>query len=146
MCVPEFRDEKKSQQSLRQIHGYRPKALKRERSFLVVSPVDYPIFVAARQTTSQTDDVTERGYFFRWLDDMTSFCSAFACSSASEIHPDSHCAKVVYPVERYSDYAALDAARLLQQRRYDVRHQLFRPISEDDDSRSHSNTMITDVM
>jgi hypothetical protein len=134
MCVPEFQDETRSHQTIQKIHRYRPKLLKRERSFLVVSPVDYPILIAARQNSLQTEEVREKGYFFRWLDDMTSFCSTFTCSSASEIHPESRCAKVVYPVERYSDYAALDAARLLQQRRYDMRHQLFRPISEDNDS------------
>ncbi|KAI2514237.1 hypothetical protein MHU86_130 [Fragilaria crotonensis] len=107
------------------------KELRSERKLLVISPVDHPMLAAARQNPKRNAGL--HGF----LDSLTNICAPFSCALSSGGLRDAPPAKVAYPVERYSDFAALDVASLIQRRREDMRHRLFRPVSEDDESCFH---------
>lgn len=108
-----------------------PKRLNTERKFLVVChDEDPPMLSAARDQPQESLGLAD------FLESFTNMCV-----QGCVISPPEHNKKVargttrrVYPVERFADYPALNATRLIQLRRASVRHKLFRPVSEDDGS------------
>lgn len=106
----------------------------------MLSPVDHPMLAAARQHPKRD------GGLHSFLESFTNICTPFRCIPTSDPYREVSSTKVVYPVEKFSDYAALDAASLIQQRRADMRHRLFRPVSEDDESLFHSQVNQTYAM
>ena len=98
---------------------------------MVLSPVDHPMLKAARQHPKR------KAGLHGFLDSFTNICAPFGCALSSDGIREVSPVKVVYPVERYSDFAALDVSSLIQRRREDMRHRLFRPVSEDDEASIH---------
>lgn len=112
----------------------RSKRLHAERDFLVLSYEDHPMLSAAREKPRKETTVTSLTDLW---ESMTQMCApAFACaapsgSSMEDFISGSVASKNVYPVERYADFPALNAAHLLRERQEDQQHKLFRPVSED---------------
>ena len=128
MVVREDRDSVSSQEDVRPRRSPKSKRPSPERMFMAMSPVDHPMLAGAREIP------VRKGGLDIFLDSFTNMCVPFACAQPREAHSKTPGTKVVYPVERFADYPALNAAHLIQQRRKDVRHQLFRPVSEDESS------------
>ena len=101
------------------------------------SLVDHPMLAAARQRPKH------EGGLHGFLESFINICAPFRCAPIRDASREVSTPKVVYPVEKYPDFAALDVASLIQQRREDVRHSLFRPVSEDEESPFHPQAIRT---
>mmetsp|Transcript_16871 Transcript_16871/g.28013 ORF Transcript_16871/g.28013 Transcript_16871/m.28013 type:complete len:188 (-) Transcript_16871:171-734(-) len=110
--------------------------LQTERDFLVLSYENHPMLAAAREKPQRQQQQQQRSSSMaELLDSLTNMCGpAFSCSAPPPFREEefSVSSKGVYPVQRYSDFPALNAAHLIQRRRQDQQHKLFRPVSDDE--------------
>ena len=114
------------QQALSRRYSYL-KDCRVERRLLVLSPDDHPMLSAARQQPQPEG----RG-FLSILESLTNLCDPFRCVPEKESHRVN--GPKVYPVETFSDYGTLSGPGLIKKRRNHMRHKLFRPVSNDEES------------
>jgi hypothetical protein len=114
--------------------------LNTERDFVVLSHKNNPMLTAAREKSPRRKQSPLVGL----LESVTNLCGpAFACGAPppprkkrmSDNYNGNVSSKGVYPVQRFAEFPVLNEAHLLQERKKQQQHKLFRPVSEDNSIR-----------